>query len=52
MFLKTRVAPKFSYEYDIRLILGANVKNNQKKARVKLVMQCIDYLSFHSLDER
>ena len=26
-----------SSEYDIRLILGANVPNNQKKARVDLV---------------
>ena len=47
----TWVAPKFSYElyaYDIRLILGANDQNNQKKARVK---QYIDYLSFHSIDK-
>ena len=34
-FFNTQVAPKFSYEYDIRLILRANVQNNQKKARVK-----------------
>ena len=31
-FLKIRIAPKFSYEYDdVRLILGANVQNGQKK---------------------
>ena len=36
-----RFAPRFSYEYDIRLIFGANVKNSQKKARAK---QNIDYL--------
>ena len=44
---KIRVAPKFSYEYDIRLILGANVQNNQKNARVKQKLT----LSFHSIDK-
>ena len=34
-FFKTLVALRFSYKYVIRLILEANVQNNQKKARVK-----------------
>ena len=33
-FFKSRVASKFSYEYDIRLILEAK-QNDQKKARAK-----------------
>ena len=45
---KTLSVPKLSYEYDIRLNSGANVQNNQKKARDK---QYIDFLSFHSIDE-
>ena len=43
MLFKTRVAPKFSYEYDIRLILGANI---QKKTRVELYID-----SFHLIDK-
>ena len=42
-------APKFSYEYESRLIFGAKyVQNNQKKTRVK---EHMDSLSFHSIDK-